>query len=101
MSKSKPLDTTAAEKRLVLISNASAVPGQFVPASTVQTMTVIRRAVVECGEKIATAKLVPHDTGRLIHTMDLLQQAMSTLDQALLLPHVTLPISEDDKMADV
>jgi hypothetical protein len=61
-----------------------------VPEETKAAMKDIERAIYECGLKInqAAKKAGKHDTGRMIHTMDLLRQVKDTADVALQLPHV-------------
>jgi hypothetical protein len=66
------------------------INGRFdLPKETLEAMDQIRKATETASREIhRAATLVPkYDKGRLIATMDLLQQAKNTACDALILPH--------------
>lgn len=67
------------------------INGRFdLPQETIQAMNDIRQAVDQCARSIQTAtSKVETDTGRLIATMDLLQQAKNVACDSIILPHAT------------
>jgi hypothetical protein len=80
----------AVQKRLALLGNVEHRTSRLYvnPEHTMQIMECLE-AFRELGETIASAtKNVEHDAGRLIHAIDLLQQAQHVFIDALTLPHV-------------
>lgn len=65
------------------------INGNFdLPQETVDAMKKIRASVAKCAAEIdAIAAQVKCDTGRLIHTVDLLQQVKNCACDGLILPH--------------
>lgn len=65
------------------------INGRFdLPAETVKAMEQIRVATEVCARAIQSATAdVQVDTGRLIATMDMLQQAKNVACDAVILPH--------------
>lgn len=77
--------TDPVEKRVEMIN------GMFdLPAETLLTMREIRSASDEFARRIqAAVSKVPHDTGRVIATIDLIQQLKNTACDAVILPHAS------------
>jgi hypothetical protein len=82
--RSKRPITDPVEARVALIDGTFALPDE-----NKEAMAEIRRAVKECAEKIKDSvrkKAKKHDTGRLIHSLDLLQQVKDTACVSVILP---------------
>ena len=84
----------ASKKRPIadpVAARVALIDGQFdLPAENLQAMRDVRAAVAECAKKIQQAvekKAKKNDKGRLIHAMDLLQQAKDTACVSCILPY--------------
>lgn len=75
--------TDPVAKRVAMIN------GRFdLPPATLEAMATMRAAFDACARAVEqTATGVERDTGRLIATMDLLQQAKNVACDAVILPH--------------
>jgi hypothetical protein len=82
-SMAQPSLAVAVVQRLALVN------GNFpLPDETPATVKKIREIVAQCATDLAAAiNVVPHDIGRFIATLDLLQQAKDVACCAVLLPH--------------
>lgn len=86
--------TAAAPKKRVRITDpvearVELINGMFpLPQASKEAMGDVRNAIEVAARAIArSVQANPHDKGRLIHTLDLLQQAKDTACVALILPH--------------
>jgi hypothetical protein len=86
----KPIDPIAA--RVALVN------GNFdLPTETKRAMKRITEIVAEAAAEIEReAKKVKYDTGRLIATMDILQQSKDTACVSVILPHYKPEAEEKD-----
>ena len=72
------------------------VDGNFdLPPEALAAMREVRGIVAEAAARIATSvSKCKHDKGRLIHTMDLLQNVKDTACVSLILPHASKEVDE-------